>query len=81
MTQRGNPPAEVQAAIEDLLRLAAQHKVVVAGFAFCADPASFVNFGNCSDSGDIALYAELCSIADDKVRKGEVRNINPGMVQ
>ena len=74
-------PIEVRTAIEDLVRLAAKHKMVVAGFAFGADPPCMTNFGNCSDAGDIELYAELCSIAEDKRRRGLARTINPGMVQ
>lgn len=74
-------PEAVRLAIEELVRVAYQHKIAVAGFAFAAEPACMANFGTCTDAGDIALYAELCSMADEKRRKGMSITINPGMVQ
>ena len=79
--ESNNMPAEVQVIIEDLIRTAEKHKIVVAGFAFGAEPPCLMNFGNCSDYGDIELYAELCSISDDKRRKGQNVKINPGRIQ
>lgn len=79
--ESNNMPAEVQSLIEELIRTAEKHKIVVAGFAFGAEPACLMNFGNCSDYGDIELYTELCSISDDKRRKGLARKITPGRIQ
>jgi hypothetical protein len=76
-----NVPLEVQAIIEDLIRTADKHKIVVAGFVVGAEPPCLMNFGNCSDYGDIELYTELCNICDDKRRKGLVVRDTVGEVQ
>lgn len=74
-------PPEIRSTIEDLVRLAERHKVTVCGFAFGSEPPFMMNFGNCSDYGDIELYTELCSIAEDKRRKGLSVKIIPPVVQ
>lgn len=74
-------PLEVRQSIEDLIRLATKHKMIVAGFAFGSEPPCMTNFGNCSDMGDIELYAELCSIADGKRRQGLSINNPIGRIQ
>jgi hypothetical protein len=79
--ENNNMPPEVQSIIEDLIRTAEKYKIVVAGFAFGAEPPCIMNFGNCSDYGDIELYAELCSISDDKRRKGYAVKITPERIQ
>ncbi len=61
----------VQAAVEDLLRLATRHKVVVCGFAFAGDPPLIVNFGNCSDSHTIKLYETLVTMCEEKRKSGQ----------
>jgi len=63
----------VHTAVEELLRLANRHKVVICGFAFAGDPEPMVvNFGNCSDSHKIELYEALVKLCDEKRRTGQV---------
>jgi hypothetical protein len=77
-----NIPPEIKTEIEDLVRSAKRLGVVVCGFAFSSEPKPFMmNFGSCSDYGDIALYTELCSIADEKRRQGLAIKIVPPVVQ
>jgi hypothetical protein len=71
MDAKDKMPLEVRAAIEDLLRIAKLHKIIVAGFAFGSQPC-FTNFGNCSNMGDIELYLRLCDLAAEKVESGLV---------
>jgi len=61
----------VQLAVEDLLRLATRHKVVVCGFAFAGDPPMVVNFGNCSDAHTLKLYETLVNMCEEKRAKGQ----------
>lgn len=61
----------VQKAVEDLLRLAARHKIVVCGFAFAGDPPMIVNFGNCSDAHTLELYERLVHICEEKRASGQ----------
>jgi hypothetical protein len=68
---------EVQALIENLIRVASRNKVIVAGFAFAAEPSPMIfNFGNCGDAGDIRLYELLIKTFDVKRAQGGV-TINP----
>lgn len=61
----------IQKAVEDLLRLATRHKIVVCGFAFAGDPPMIVNFGNCSDAHKIELYEKLVEMCDEKRKQGQ----------
>lgn len=82
MKIKDETPPEIRAAIEDLVRLAYKHKVVVCGFAFASEPAPFMmNFGSCSDYSSIGLYTALCSIAEEKMRSGLAIKIVPPVVQ
>ncbi len=79
-----NVPLDVRSAIGDLVRMAHDRGFTVCGFAFASDLETgpfMMNFGNCSDYGEIELYQELCSIADEKRRQGMVRAITPTVVQ
>lgn len=77
-----NMPLDIKSSIEDLVRLAYERGIAVCGFAFSSEPAPFMmNFGSCSDYGDIALYTELCSIADEKRRAGMAVKITPTRIQ
>ena len=77
-----NPlPAEVQAAIEYLLRVAEANKIIVAGFAFSSEPIRVANFGNCSDCAEAKLYTGLCGIAKEKRERGLIQHDRVGMVQ
>ena len=71
---------KVQTAIEDLLRLAKRHSIVVCGFAFGGEPAMLTNFGNRTDAGSLALYEGLVKLCESKRSKGEAIAINVGEV-
>ena len=60
----------IQKAVEELLRLATRHKVVVCGFAFAGEPPFIVNFGNCSDAHSLKLYESLVKTCDEKRAAG-----------
>jgi hypothetical protein len=63
----------VHTAVEELLRLANRHKVVICGFAFAGDPEPMVvNFGNCTDAHKLELYESLVKLCDDKRAAGQV---------
>jgi hypothetical protein len=62
----------VHTAVEELLRLANRHKVVICGFALAGDPEPMVvNFGNCTDAHKLELYESLVKLCDDKRAKGQ----------
>lgn len=63
----------IQGMIEELLRVANRHKVVIAGFALSSDPLMIINFGNCTDSHDIKLYEKLCELAQEQRDAGHVQ--------
>jgi len=65
-------PEPTRQALHYLIQTAAADNVVVAGFAFRADPACITNFGNCPDKADIKLYEFLCQLASDKQKEGLV---------
>jgi hypothetical protein len=71
---------EIQAHIEALMRLASRYKVVVCGFAFAAEPAMIVNFGNCNDAGELKLYEKLTSMCNEKRLAGQAKKITVGEV-
>jgi hypothetical protein len=66
-------PPDTRDALEHLIRVATQDKVIVAGFAFSVGDAFFLlNFGNCTDHGDVRLYEELCRMKDEGVRTNKI---------
>jgi hypothetical protein len=71
----------VHTAVEELLRLANRHKVVICGFAFAGDPEPMVvNFGNCTDAHKLELYESLVKLCDDKRATGQVSHYTVGEV-
>ncbi len=66
-----NEQQVVQTAVEELLRLATRHKVVICGFAFAGDPPFIVNFGNCSDAHTLKLYETLVEMCEEKRKAGK----------
>lgn len=65
----------VHTAVEELLRLANRHKVVICGFAFAGDPEPMVvNFGNCTDAHKLELYESLVKLCEEKRAKGQSIN-------
>lgn len=68
-----NPlPESVQTALEYLITVAQQNDVVVAGFAFSANPPRVTNFANCKDGGDLRLFVTLCEFSDKQRKAGHV---------
>lgn len=66
-------PEATKQALHYLIQTAATDGVVVAGFAFKAEPTPcIVSFGNCPDKADIKLYEFLCKLSEDKVKAGLV---------
>lgn len=65
-----NGQETIQLMIEELLRVANRHKIVIAGFAIAAEPAMVVNFGNCTDCHKYELYEQLCALAEGQREKG-----------
>lgn len=65
-------PESVQIALEHLLQVSSEASVVVAGFVFHREGKFIVNFGNCSDHGDVKLFEELCRIRDESLVSGNV---------
>jgi len=65
-------PPNTQAAIEHLIQVALEEKVVIAGFAFSIEPPSIVNFGNCRDAGELRLFTMLCQTINEKKSLGQV---------
>lgn len=63
-------PLEVLSAVEDLLRAAKRHKVLVAGFVLGSEPPFVSNIGTCSDADKIELYTALCKMVEDKKARG-----------
>lgn len=80
MTKDKDAQQEVLQAIENLMRVATRHKVVVCGFAFGAEPPLLSNFGNCTDAGDIRLYTRLVLMCEEKRAKGQAQNLTVGEV-
>lgn len=69
---KNDMPETVQQAVRYLIQTAAEAGVVVAGFAFSAEPMAITSFGNCTDRIDIRLYESLCSLAKQKQSEGLV---------
>lgn len=65
-------PEQTKLALNYLIQTAASEGVTVAGFAFKVDPPVLINFGNCTDSGDLKLYESLCGLASEKKASGQV---------
>lgn len=59
-------PEQTKLALNYLIQTAASEGVTIAGFAFRVTPPCLINFGNCSDSGDLKLYESLCGLASEK---------------
>jgi hypothetical protein len=70
----------IQGMIENLIRTASRHKIVIAGFAFSVEPPMVINFGNCSDAGELRLYERLVSMCQEKREKGEAISTTVGEV-
>ncbi len=62
---------QLQKMIEDVLRFAKRNKVIVAGFAFSVNNPFVINFGNCTDAGDLRLYEKLVEMCDEKRNSGQ----------
>ena len=71
---------KVQKAIEDLLRLATRHKIVVCGFAFGSEPPMITNFGNCADAHSPSLYERLTKMCEERRAAGQAEKITVGEV-
>lgn len=65
-------PEATKQALRYLVQTAAADGVVVAGFAFRAEPPAITSFGNCPDKADIKLYEFLCKLTEQKHRDGLV---------
>lgn len=61
---------EVMNLLENVIRVARRNNIIVAGFAFALEPAMLVNFGNCSDCGDIRLYEKFVSLRNEQLKHG-----------
>lgn len=61
---------EVMNLLENLIRVAYRNKIIVAGFAFGITSPMLVNFGNCSDCGDIRLYEKLIGLRNKELEHG-----------
>lgn len=59
---------EVMNLLENIIRVGRRNNIIVAGFAFSIEsPMMLVNFGNCSDCGDIRLYERLVSLRNKQL--------------
>lgn len=64
---------EVMNLLENVIRVARRNNIYVAGFAFSADSPMLVNFGNCSDCGDLKLFEKLISLRNKELeRSGQI---------
>lgn len=63
-------PDNVRLALEHLIQIADESGVIVAGFAFAKNGAFIINFGNCSDHGDVRLFERLCELRENSVANG-----------
>jgi hypothetical protein len=69
-------PEATQLALEHLIRTATRDGLMVAGFAFTHEPATFAAFGNCNDHADIKLFEVLCGFVRAQREKGLVDRQN-----
>lgn len=65
-----NVPDNLKMAIEHLIQVGMAEGIVVAGFAFHKEGHFIINFGNCSDHGDLRLFEELCRMKDESIADG-----------
>jgi hypothetical protein len=65
-------PEATQLAIRHLIQTCTEDGVMVAGFAFQAEPPGIASFGNCSDHNEIKLYESLCDMVKIKEAQGMV---------
>lgn len=64
-------PEDLKLAINTLLEVANKNRTLIAGFAFRAqgkDGTFVCNFGNCTDSKEIAVFEQLCEIVAEGER-------------
>lgn len=65
-------PEQTKAALNYLLQTAESEGVLIAGFAFRAEPPCIISFGNCTDHDSISLYTTLCDLSAAKKAAGLV---------
>ena len=70
MTEPTAGQREVITILENLIRVAKRNDITIAGFAFSAEHLMFINFGNCSDMGDLRLYETLLEFRNKQIEKG-----------
>lgn len=61
---------EVMNLLENIIRVGRRNNIIVAGFAFSIESPMLVNFGNCSDCGDIRLYEKLVNLRNAQIKNG-----------
>lgn len=75
------PVEEVQAAVENLIRVATRHEIAVVGFVFEPKMPLVMNFGNSKDYQKIELYEVLVKLCNLNRTRGlatevDVKEVN-----